>query len=251
MSVDQSIISKLQKLHALAERAGTEHEAAVAAQRVAELLAKHNLDIGVLEKKEEQKGTSQSLEYTNRLLAYDVTLAHAVCEMLDCEVYINHRKIRRPYKHGGYKIGLQRRLVFVGLKSNVEAAIATHKYFQDSSWNMLDKRFRAGQVKGNRECYSYRMGLADRILEECRNLKDDLDLIQGEQCTALMVISKQVAKDFMETLGEMGTYHANNQVGDGYAYRLGHVDGGKVDLNGARGTTAPVSQDRMLAGGIR
>lgn len=249
--INKSIVDKIRKLHNLANRAGSEAEAANAAQRVAELLAKHNLDMGILQE-DEPKATSQEYEEpTEKLQPYDITMAHAVKEMMDVELYITLKPriktIETRNRFGRVIRTTQRKyarsIVFLGLPSNVEAAVMMMKYFQESNVAMLDARWHAGQIKGLTECRSFRIGCADTILQKCRQAKQDMmaRLEGNTECTAVIFVGQAVAKKALDAMNLKGSHHANNHVGDTMAYMMGRQDGGRIDIHGSR-------TNRMLKG---
>jgi len=231
----EPIIAKLRKLVALKERAGTEAEAANAADKIADLLAKHNLEMGVLENVDEQKGTegTPDVQFTSVLQAYDIALASAVCEMMDTLFFIKTTFVR---------LKKVKAIVFVGLPANVEASKETFRYFQDSCLHMLDSRWRRGHVKGLNACRSYRIGISARILQICQAVKaarvarmKQPDQVEGQQCTALILVGNAVAKQYMdEVVKPNGVHRANYQVGSRDAYRMGFADGKEVDVHGTQ-----------------
>lgn len=234
-TAQEPIIAKLRKLVALKERAGTEAEAANAAEKIADLLAKHNLEMGVLDNTDEQKGVEgvPDVQFTGVLQAYDVSLASAVCEMMDTLFFI------KTTFRSGKRVKM---VVFVGLAANVEASKETFRYFQDSCLHMLDSRWRRGHVKGLNECRSYRVGISTRILQICQSVKaarmsrmKQPDQVDGQQCTALVFVGNAVAKNYMdEVVKPKGVHHANFRVGDRDAYRMGYHDGQDVDVHGTQ-----------------
>src|ERR1035441_7873849 len=112
---ENPIIEKIRKLQALADRAGTEGEAAAAASRVAELCRKHHLDIGtaILSKEETEASESKKGTMSQAWSAHWNTLNKA-CEML-FNVGAYRTKLYRKFKKDGYDYSWEYALVFFGL----------------------------------------------------------------------------------------------------------------------------------------
>lgn len=253
------IIDKIRKLMNLRDRAGSEAEAVNAATRIQEILTKHNLEMNVLDDPTQHEGveseasedTSIGFTFTSRLNVYDVVLAGAAAKLTDTMFFL--RKVYKREPNGrlvytrtskGLTPQFIQKIVFVGLAANVTSALETLKYFQTCSHWFLDSRWRKGQVKGNAECRSYRLGVAHRISSLVHQFKSDQEFaqheqgvqgsIEGAQCTALVVLGTKVAQSYMDTVVKpKGEYKTNHQVSDFCAYSLGRKDGSTVDVNGA------------------
>src|SRR4029453_15061877 len=115
------VIDRIRKLLALAG-SPNEAEAALASQRAQELLAKHNLEIGVVD-----RAGTRDIEEMETELSVDngvswnyVWDVKAACdEMFD---------VRSSWRRDWAGRGIRWKIVFVGLGANVEAAMLTFSY---------------------------------------------------------------------------------------------------------------------------
>lgn len=226
-TLDNGIVSKLRKLEALRSRAATEAEAVNAATRIQELLRKHNLEMDILHEPQKHEGTEVTAEenpsagyrFSTRVHPYDQVLASAACRMTDTKYFC------RQHRQTGVKS-----LHFVGLKSNIEAAVFLYKYFQQVSWDMLDARFKAGDVKGS-QCRPYRMGVARKIQELVDKYRDDQEQYLRTDEKALIKLSSAVAEAYLkDVIKPNGTIGFNGRVRDVRSYRLGYDDGSQADI---------------------
>jgi hypothetical protein len=240
----QSIIEKIRKLQALADNAGTEHEAAVAADRVAELCRQHNLDIGVATLVEEEKEASEARhEHAGRWSAHYSGLSAACGEVFHVGHYKKACGIVQKDGAGriiGSKDGSA--LVFFGLKANVQAATETYEYLLASVEAMLESHIRAGgRLSGVSDFRAFRIGCATRIYQEATKIKEAGRQIaaQSEECNALVRLENQLmaAHRTKLHLRSGGGY----RVSHGDAYSAGYSAGGRVDFHGARSS-------RMIGG---
>ena len=242
----EEVIVKLRKLMALQTRASTEQEASNAADKISRLLQKHNLEIGVLDNVEEQKGVQGSpIELSAAIQPYDLLIALCADTMMDTKHFINYSgkyvivKNKRVFKR------TINRIVFVGLKANVEASTSVYRYLRESVEFMLNERWKAGSIKGQAECRSYRIGAARKILSMCENIKTRREetlkgSVEGEQCTALILVSSAVAQQYLSEVVKPNSKGKASKVNfnptDHYAYTLGVQDGSKVDPQGLHKT---------------
>lgn len=226
-----SVIEKIKKLHALAERAGTEAEAALAADKVAELCRKHNLDIGVAKLREEEVDATES-RYSHSSRNFQ---AHWGYLGKACEA---------QFGVGSYldrKIGMF--FVFYGLKANAQAAAVTYEYFLESveamlkGWNRGEGKIMAEAIPlGGRVLNrSFRMGCAKRIMDEAMKLDQAKRkaLESGDaECQALILLESQLVRKHEATLRL--TTGKRLRGASSAAFDAGYVAGGRVDLHGAR-----------------
>lgn len=216
----EEIKSKLRKLHALSERAGTEQEAALASLRIRELLDKHNLDIGVLDASEEQQEGIEAPagRKQRRPPEHFPILAHAVKELLDVEFFTR----------GSDRSGWQ--YFFVGLKANVETAVITFAYLIDSVEDLLDtwKHEPAWGDLWNeydkRDYRAFRIGVSTRIYDliweqKRRAQPDTMELVRiGTEVAKRMISGMQFEKvrnaEPRIPRSEVASYHAGYQRGE-------------------------------------
>lgn len=226
--MENAVIDKIRKIQALADRAGTEAEAATAAAMVAALCEKHNLDIGVARvQAEETSATVGGFDHgaKGKYQPHWGTLAVAAAKMLDV---------------GTYRDGMT--IKFFGLSASVEGAIATHRYLVESVEAMLSGWKRTGEYCGSAaECRAFKIGCATRIYEKVAALKAARVIPAGSDAAALMVVSSQLVERHQAGLKLRAG--ARTRVGSGGrdAYGAGYSAGARVDIHGANG--------RMIGGG--
>lgn len=217
------ILSKLKKLQALADRAGTPEEAAVAATKVQELLFKHNLEMSDIQlgddessvKREYIKGTHQ-IKYAAswcRSLIWDIAKSN-FCDTV--------------YTRGTTRVSI------VGESHNVEAVKMLYDYVQAQIIQLRNEAWKTeGRFTSSRESAwktSFDAGCAARIgtrlQQERRRLQEET-----EQSNALVLVTDQELKDAMTryypNLGR-GTA-GRNLTGSGYG--AGLRAGDRVALN--------------------
>lgn len=226
-----SIIEKIRKLHALAVRAGTEHEAAVAAARVAELCQKHQLELGTILIQEQEKEASRVwIEFAGSWRRYRSDLADAVCELLDLDWYRSRAGYYDFYFHsfhGSWDI------VFYGLKASVEAAEPTYRYFEKTIARMLRNARSGGLIEKNaRAARSFRMGCARRIYEEAkRAAAASTKANQSKESQELTRLGDELKKTLAEKLKlrPMRSRHSHSRT-DYEAFGEGYSAAAKMNL---------------------
>lgn len=233
------IIEKIQKLPALADRAGTEAEAALAAQRVAELCQQHNLDIGVATLIKEEKDASEAI-YTipaSRFLAHQGDLAGA------CNALFN---VGSCVRRGSFWLDSQGRLhhdgrpetklVFYGLKANVHAALETYHYLEASVESLLHGYIREGHpLKGRTDFRGFRMGASWQIhleAKKARNVAAE-HFQASDESQALVRLELSLVEAYTKLLVR-GRGSRHELPGNKDHYEAGYSAGAKVDLHGAQ-----------------
>lgn len=236
MEANQSIIDKIQKLSALAERAGTEEEAASAGRKVAELCEKHNLEIGVAKLREDEtSATEQSYSFGGRKQSHANGLCNAVEKLFDVGAY-QTRRCEPVTVNGRVTRGKEETvIVFFGLRANVQSAYMTFEYLMESVEAMLKGWIRAGNRGINEDLRSFRLGCAHRIHEEAKKLvapKRALQ-IEGSESLALVRLSNQIVAEHSAKM-KLRSSGRSTGYGSSSAFAAGYAAGGRVDLHGAR-----------------
>jgi hypothetical protein len=238
--VSQSIIEKIRKLQALADRTTSEAEAVNAAARVQELLSKHNLEVGSIELKTEE-GTDKAVEKDfSRISLHHFKLAQACDVLFDVKHYLmrfrgNSNSYRRLY--GGGAIGMSR-MNFVGLMANVEAACMTFLYLSDSVESLVAGYRRGARVAAKKDmgtfvdCRAFRVGASERILEMAGAYKRR-SVEMNPAGNEIVHIGNALAEQMISRMKfKKGSGFA--PVGRGSAFESGYAEGGRVDIHGAR-----------------
>lgn len=231
------IIDKIRKLQVLAERAGSEAEAANAAARVQELLAKHNLEIGSIALQAEE-GSDEAVDIGfRRMRPHLLNLAWACNELFDVAYYWTVRRVGRRMRES--------RFHFVGLAANVEAARITFAYLYESVEALLagwKVDFAHGRSFDRPAQYrSFRIGASERILEMASQAK--LRAAASDSMLELIHIGKAVSQKMKARITFKGRRPSFNfDPSDYEAYFDGQNEASRVDIHGAR-------KSRMLTSG--
>ena len=120
LTEQEKVISKIRKVKALADRAGTEGEAMAALCKLQNLLAKHNMTVAdITGESAEATQTVDTLvvDQMGRQVHYRGWLAHVIAEYFRCRTYYAH-----VYAAKGRSV----RLEMVGMSNDVLAAQAAY-----------------------------------------------------------------------------------------------------------------------------
>ena len=185
-------LDKIRRLHVLSQHAGTEAEAALAAQRVRELLQKHNLDIGVL--KLQQEEGKESACYIGRRSGHHMVLVHAVNLLCDVESFLSGS--RNSWS-----------VVFIGLPANVDTAVATFSYFLESVEALLVGYLRNQNpihkflgYRGRAANQAFRIGCSSRIFDRVHEQIEQERKKQTNDAMAVVKIGSDLAKRMMRDM---------------------------------------------------
>jgi hypothetical protein len=176
---DEAIIERIQKILALGRRGGTEAEAASAMAKFQELLARHNLDLGTVERggkagdaKREQASTAGGM------YIYQRELWRAVAELNFCAYFLSGDYIKRRVA------GLERyawiaKHAFIGRVVNTRATLHMGQYLESAIERLcrerLEQRLYVDGAVQRREVQSaffsswavgFREGAADRVVQK-------------------------------------------------------------------------------------
>ena len=228
---EADVIGKIRKLHALAEGATNEAEAALAATRAQELLIKYNLNLGSVLLKEDPGATETVGRKWRRIPAYSTFLAFSCDELFDVKHYLRGSR------------GTGRAFVFIGLKANVETACITYEYLMESLDALACGAKGAGLIYGGEDFLGFRIGAAMRILDIAREQKTKT-LAANPGYGELVYVGQAVAQRLYDAVNF--TFSLGGSGGGfsafGRAFKEGYQQGDRVDLHGAR-------TNRMLKGG--
>lgn len=232
MAVSQSILDRIHKLNTLANAAGTEAEAANAAQRVRDLLLKYNLELGAVALSEQEAMEAEAESSAKRRPVHSQVLFTATQKL--CGVggyYLRNKKRKTP--------------VFYGARSNVDAAVAAYQYLKVSVeriWETGETRteqtvrqpnlfFHYLEVKPNRDYdrRSFLIGCSSRILERIGQQS-----ATGAENMAIMRVTDLIVQRHYEKLKDGFKQEKAQQVSmETLAFDAGHKAGGSVDIHGA------------------
>lgn len=235
MTDQDPIITKIQKLQSLADSAVNEHEAALAAQRIAELCERHNLDIGVARLQEEETRASDSTFILGAKRSAHINyLAFCIRKLFDVGTYQTMRYLPVTNK-AGVVTGSKRQAceIIYGLKANVQSAIITLEYLQASIEAMLKGWILEGNDGRETNRRSFRIGCANRISNEVKKITAVKPQIAGSESQALVVLSNQLIKQYGVANGLKTVSRPIGAVRPD-AYSAGYSAGGRIDIHGAR-----------------
>lgn len=213
---DKNIISKIEKLLALAGNNPSEAEAQAAMLKAQKLMAEHNLDLAQFkdqpkEKKEAVTEYFRGYHNTN----WAISLARVICDNFRCNL------LRAP----GYG------LVFVGLKEDVAICKAVFTFAADTlNKNMMKLRRqyrKAGKsTDGISGDYSagFIAGLKAKYQEQVEKNNWGLVLVKD-------ALVEQKTKDITNPKGKAHSGKRLNRSGDSGLYTKGYLDGKSLGDN--------------------
>ena len=202
----ETILKKIEKLLALAEKNPNEHEALAAALKAQELMAKYNVDVSAINSdNSENELFKATYEDSGRheMKKWKIGLASVIAKNFCCKVYFINKK----------------HVVFYGYKKDAKIALEVFRFLYETG-NKLAVRYYNKCKKEGRETKgvmnTYLVGFRDGI-------KDVLD----KQCTALMIVTpKEVTESFDEMTKNWKQIKSTIRLsGDADAYSSGKSDG--------------------------
>lgn len=178
------LLDKIRKLQALAARAGTEHEAALAAERAAAMLTKYKLDISEVPNQPEMREGVEAFECGypggHKLAAWALNLLSAVADTCYCDVVYHSWK--KSY-------------TLIGKPTDTQVANEMYLFLLDQIRRLIRKHRPEG-VEGMSLQHARRafaIGCSARVRDRLRAAfyaqQRQADI--GKQVTALVVVSKQ------------------------------------------------------------
>lgn len=227
MSVDSSIIQRLQKLLALAEDKGaTEAEAETAMRLAHELLAKHNLTLSDIAGAETIKVVEDKVD-DRRPADWKHTVWNATARLYFCE-YV-YKNIRRS-------IRMDRRYI-IGRPDNVETTKQMAQYFIRTVLKIAKNDFACQQL-GRKYTKEFLQGCAARLAFRMMVLKDQSNQEQKEggateAGTSLVVLYDNLKKevdDYLKGL-EIETVERKPFKADELGFQSGWREAGSISLN--------------------
>lgn len=161
----QQVIARVQKLLALANNNPNEHEAASASAKAMELLAAYNLDMAVVGKTAKGSQRSDS-KLKGGLYGWQRDLWKAVSELNFCMYWsIKGLKAGSTYEHR-----------ILGREENVISARMMAEYLQQTVERLAKEHGKLefpGQSPFIRDLVAFREGMASRLVERLRELREE------------------------------------------------------------------------------
>lgn len=160
-------IDQAEKLFRLAGKNSNEHESAAATAKAMDLLARHNLDMSIMEQNSgASSGKREDIKFEGGLYQYQRDVWEAVAELNFCFYWNQYNwdkdkpKSRRFPSGGGYRF--QHRVV--GRTVNVVATRGMADYLLGAIERLTRERFPEPSQFFTRRANSYREGLAETVI---------------------------------------------------------------------------------------
>jgi hypothetical protein len=202
--IDASIVDKIQKLFAMAERAkGNENEAQVAMDKAQELLVKYNLDLATVQEHAKKSGTAadtgkRDYAKVNRSAMYEwqqqLVNTIATCNFCVHWITTESQEYNKRYSWGMEKAyRAVKRHKILGREANVAVVLNMVDYLFETIERLLEIPFPNNKDRLSRAAISWRMGVAERLRERIKHKYEEMRqadyATQGEQVysTALAV----------------------------------------------------------------
>lgn len=274
------ILDRVRKLLALAEGAGSEHEAAAAAGRATALIAEYQLTEAQL-RVDQPELPAEEIEKAARLepdeplvgrkrVAWRETIASAVASDLGVRMYWKHK---RDWNRGG-----RRYSDVVGFGR--ESAIQTWRYTCQFLWRQIDELAEASAPENTWQSLrawrnAYRVGCAQRISERIwlarqererepvpTHVNDERDAagdaagdasggagdgVEVDRSKALAIVERdreEVEREYKAYSKGWGTVASIGSTSSRNGYDAGHEAGDRVSLGGKR-AALPAGQGRL------
>ncbi len=222
------LLRKAEKLLALAE-SSSEHEAALAMERVRQLYAKYNLE-NIRLKKEDDYVYCTVTRKKQRIDSAESLIYSILIEFFFVRVVTLH--IYDPLTFETYR-GAE----FLGKQNNVKLA----EYVYHFLWNQAEIRSKDFKKtkKGGGSKRAYRLGLLhgfyDKLKEQSKELERSLksDGFETGDVTALITLSDKALKEYVSQRFPSLTTRASNSGSnlDPHSFNAGHSEGKKLNLH--------------------
>lgn len=171
----QKALLVVQKLLNLAAKNSNPEEAAAAAAKAQELLAKHNLDAAMVERAGGVDGKREDMKVEGGFYAHQRELWKAVAELNFCLYWSQPywiEGIRKRYNAGLPPIKAQIRKYrhrLVGRIVNTRTTIAMAGYLEEAIERTLGEFLPEGERRYSKWAASFRQGATDRIIEKVQD----------------------------------------------------------------------------------
>lgn len=192
MNAQSPIIEKVRKLLALSRGVANEHEAARAAEKVRQLLERHNLSL--LDVQERPQTDEEVVTVRLRTPTYQILLAQAAATLLDCEMIRIHDYIPARGRQRARTIAA--RLHFCGLPENARASALLFEYLRDQVDGLADRHPIALALGYAAKC-SYKIGLASGVEQRVERMKT-VAVAESASSKALVHVGSALARRHIE-----------------------------------------------------
>lgn len=234
INVSDETLKRILKLLALSkDKTTTEAEAAAAAGKAADMMAKHNISIGVLTDRTKQKVDEKKSGIDGMTVAmWQIRLAHAAAIMMDCGCFYQKTRYRvQSPKSGVWRTDTRDTVYFYGLPQNIEGTDMVYNYLEAAGLALF-----AGAVKTHRvkavDKRGYMNGIVARLSAAISEFKDSRNKLAAGESLALVKLSNQLLTDYANKR-DLVAKKANKKMAVNGWYE-GYADGARVDIHGAQ-----------------
>jgi Protein of unknown function (DUF2786) len=206
MLPDDAVLDRLKKLLNLAAKNTSPEEAASAAAKASELLARYNLDVATVEGARPEAGKREEAKVDGGTYVWQRELWSAVAELNFCVHWVQVHAVWRKGAAVGSgrarytvdKFVLQKRHVLVGRVVNTRATLAMAGYLQQAIERELVSRLHGDDAgakqaqRFSRWAVSFRRGATRRILEKLKDRRDQLAADEALKARAARAAAERV-----------------------------------------------------------
>lgn len=202
----EKILNKIKNLLDLASNNPNENEAAAAALKAQELMAKYNIELEQLDDKKENREITREIYRTsnkNEMKKWRFGLARVIADNFRCKMYaINSKDI-----------------VFYGYQEDAKIALQVFTFLYETGGKLAVRYYNKCRKNGEQT-----RGVMNTYLT---GFKEGIAEVLGRQCTALMIVTpKEVIDQFEEMTSGWSTINAKVRINNNAEARAkGRRDG--------------------------
>ncbi|MEM1172449.1 MAG: DUF2786 domain-containing protein [Cyanobacteria bacterium P01_H01_bin.35] len=220
--VDRNLLEKISKLLALAN-SPNEHEAALAAEKAAELLAQHNLSVADLGEDKDEDITKGIVDKTGRYVTWKMWILAGIANANGCQAM-------RSTHTGEMRL--------VGTETNITVSQSLYEYLTA----VVDKLVKQHKGKGRAFINAFRVGCATRLrqrLEQRRKNMEAKGLVANADYNSksAMVVRSMFEKHtlaiqvYLKQEGVKCKTQKSTGVNNDLGFSFGYIAGEKISLN--------------------
>lgn len=220
--VNKNLLEKISKLLALAN-SPNEHEAALAAEKAAELLAQHNLSVADLGQEKDEDITKGIIDRTGRYVTWKMWILAGIANANGCQA------MRSTYT-GEMRL--------VGTGTNITVSKSLYEYLTA----VVDNLAKQHRGKGRTFINAFRVGCATRLrqrLEQRRKYMEEKGIAgsDDQNSTSAIVVRSMFEKyslaiqAYLKQEGVKCKIQKSTAVNSDLGFSFGYVAGEKINLN--------------------
>jgi hypothetical protein len=222
----EEVLSKVRKLFELSN-SPNENEAALAAAKARDLLARYNLsiaDLAIDDVNSALAPTELSVNVGRAVRNWVKGLLIHVAEGFECEHIIRRRR------------GCNATLSFIGTPADAEVAVYTFEFLYGQLYRLVEQAL--PRLKRENRSWSttalrhaYLDGAVKRIGERFREQTESIRAAERRECKELVVAKEQMIKTYMATTFScIRIEYARRRVVSATAFEKGYRDAGTINL---------------------